>query len=300
MSIQIRSFNQQEDFSLVSSFLVETYQPGDLLTNWLQPRWEYMYFHPFTEALDLSKIGIAEDDGKIVGVVHFEHAEWQVFFQIHPGYEYIKTILFDYAEDNFRGITENTERSIRAIYINDFDADLIAIAKAHGYQIWPELGESMSRWLLNKPTPELGLPDGFSLHSLEDSLELQKIHQVLWRGFNHPGAPPEEGIDDRRKSMLAPHFRKDLTIVVVSADGNYVSYCGMWVVLENRIAYVEPVATDPDFRRMGLGKAAVMESVRRAAALGAEVAWVGSDLPFYHSIGFDKAYTTYPWVKYLD
>lgn len=285
---------------MVSSFLVETYQPGDLLDNWLQPRWEYMYFHPFTKALDLSKIGIAEDNGKIVGVVHFEHAEWQVFFQIRPGYEYIKTRLFDFAEENFRGITENTERLIRAIYINDFDAELIAIAKAHGYHIWTEFGESMSRCLLNKPTPEIVLPDGFSLHSLEDDLELQKIHRVLWRGFNHPGSPPDEGVEDRRKSMLAPNFRKDLTIVVVSADGNYVSYCGMWVVLENRIAYVEPVATDPDFRRMGLGKAAVMESVRRAAALGAEVAWVGSDLAFYHSIGFEKTYTTYPWVKYLD
>lgn len=40
--------------------------------------------------------------------------------------------------------------------------------------------------------------------------------------------------------------------------------------------YVEPVATDPDYRRMDLGKAAVLEGIRRCGELGAEVAYVGS------------------------
>ena len=100
--------------------------------------------------------------------------------------------------------------------------------------------------------------------------------------------------------MRAPNFLKDLTVVVVAPDENYVSYSGMWVVPENRVAYVEPVATDPDYRRMGLGKAAVLESLRRAAALGAEVAWVGSDQGFYKAIGFETMFAAYPWVKVLD
>ena len=74
----------------------------------------------------------------------------------------------------------------------------------------------------------------------------------------------------------------------------------MWIIPTNRIAYVEPVATDPDYRRMGLGKAVVLESIRRAATLGAEAAWVGANIEFYEAIGFEAMFSIYPWVKFLD
>ena len=298
--MEIGPYNHRMDFSRVEDFLIETYQPGDKLENWLQPRWEYMHFHPLIKEVDRSKIGIAEDGSVILGVVHFEHAEWQVYFQVRPGSEYIKPNLFDYAEENFQGISESTDRLIRAVYINDFDTPLEEIAKDRGYEIWVDNGEETSRLILDKPVPEVMLPIGFTLQSLSDELDLAKINRVLWRGFNHPGPAPEEEIQDRWESMQAPNFRKDLTIVVVAPDGNYVSYCGMWILPENRVAYVEPVATDPDYRRMGLGRAAVSESVRRAARLGAEVAWVGSGLEFYQALGFENMFTTYPWIKYLD
>lgn len=88
--MNIRPYNNIKDFSRVGEFLIETYQPGDKLGNWLQPRWEYMHFHPLIKKVDLAKIGIVEDGGMILGVVHFEHAERQVYFQLRPGYEHIK------------------------------------------------------------------------------------------------------------------------------------------------------------------------------------------------------------------
>jgi predicted N-acetyltransferase YhbS len=56
--------------------------------------------------------------------------------------------------------------------------------------------------------------------------------------------------------------------------------------------YVEPVTTDPDYRRKGPGKAAVLESVHRYTALDANTAYVGNDLPIYLAIGFKVLYTT--------
>lgn len=67
-----------------------------------------------------------------------------------------------------------------------------------------------------------------------------------------------------------------------------------------RFGYVEPVATDPRYRRLGLGKAAVLEGIRRCGALGAAVAYVGSDQRFYQAIGFKKVYTSECWMKYFD
>ena len=63
--------------------------------------------------------------------------------------------------------------------------------------------------------------------------------------------------------------------------------------------YVEPVATDPDFRRMGLGKAAVLEGIRRCGEMGAEVAYVGSDQLFYQKLGFKKIFTARCLEKYF-
>lgn len=97
-----------------------------------------------------------------------------------------------------------------------------------------------------------------------------------------------------------PNFRKDLTIVVETPDGEYGAFCGMWQDATNHIAYVEPVATDPTYRRKGLGKAAVLEGIRRCGAEGARVAFVGSDQQFYLAIGFEKLYSSNRWVKNLD
>ena len=81
---------------------------------------------------------------------------------------------------------------------------------------------------------------------------------------------------------------------------DYVSFAGMWVVAENRVGYVEPVATDPTYRRMGLGRAAVLESIRNAGAGGARVAWVGSDQEFYLAMGFNVRNRSRLWIKDLE
>lgn len=67
----------------------------------------------------------------------------------------------------------------------------------------------------------------------------------------------------------------------------------------HKYAHVGPVVTGLAYRRMGLGKAAVLEGIRRCGDLGATEAFVGSDLSFYLSIGFQAIYTSECWVKYL-
>jgi predicted N-acetyltransferase YhbS len=51
---------------------------------------------------------------------------------------------------------------------------------------------------------------------------------------------------------------------------------------------------------MGLGKAAVLEGIRRCGNLGATVAYVGSDQEFYLSFGFKVIHTSECWLKYLE
>jgi predicted N-acetyltransferase YhbS len=88
-----------------------------------------------------------------------------------------------------------------------------------------------------------------------------------------------------------------LKVAVVAPDGNFVAYCGMWYDPEAGYAVVEPVATDPDYRKMGLGKAAVLEGIRRVGELGAKKALVGSSQQFYYSIGLRPFSTATMWRK---
>ena len=149
------------------------------------------------------------------------------------------------------------------------------------------------------PFPSISLPGGFRLKSLADDCDWVKIHRVLWRGFDHEGEAPEDGIEDRKTMELVPGYRRDLKIVVESPEGDFVSFAGTWYDSVNKIAYIEPVATDPDYRRMGLGRAAVLEGIRRCGELGATVAFVGSDQAFYKAIGFEVLFRHHCWLEYF-
>jgi GNAT superfamily N-acetyltransferase len=137
------------------------------------------------------------------------------------------------------------------------------------------------------------------LTSLAAEPDWAKVHRCLWRGFNHEGEPPmsDEELESRRRMFDTPTARRDLKIAVAAPNGDFVAFSGAFYEPTGRFAYVEPVAADPAYRRLGLGKAAVLEGIRRCASLGATVAYVGSDQAFYRAIGFEKVYNSECWVR---
>ncbi len=290
----VRPYDHARDFERVGRFLVRTYRTAGGHINWPQPRWEYMHYHPLIRGIDLDSIGVWETRSGIVAVVHPEHRMGTAYFEIDPEYHALKAELLRHAEERVSSCADGVRR-LRA-YINDADEDFQKLAAARGYTRTAE-SESMAHRVIAARFPETPLPAGFRLGSLAEDNDLRKVDRALWRGFNHPGEPPSDGIDDRRFMQSAPNFRKDLNVVVEAPDGSFVSYCGMWYEPVHSIAYVEPVATDPTYRRMGLGRAAVLEGVRRCGELGATVACVGSTQPFYLALGFRSVYCSSVWQR---
>jgi predicted N-acetyltransferase YhbS len=299
MSVNVRRYEHHTDYNRVGQFLIDTYQPGDRHCNWLQPRWEYMHYHPlFDESLStaFSNTGVWESDGSIVGLVHFEHRPGRIFFQIHPDFTYLKSEMVEYAE-TYLGVDASGEKRKIEIWVKDFDNEFESIISERGYHLVEGIKDFWSIFGIPDPFPAIKLPYGFRLQSLADENDLSKLHRVLHRGFNHPGEPPANGLAGRKRMQSAPNYRKDLNIVAVAPDGAYASYCGMWQDHANRVCYVEPVCTDPDYRHMGLGRAAVLEGIRRCGAEGATIATVGSDQPFYMSMGFSKLFDINLWSR---
>lgn len=296
MSVKLRHYTDQpgftEDFFKVRNFLMKIHEPGYTGRNWLWARWEYMFSHPSLDETNLWRIGLWEDEGKIVALVTYEHNIGAAWFSFDRDYSYLKREMLEYAMEYLPRIDEDGRKSLRAI-ISDDDAEMREFAVKHGFTM-TERRDPMSEFRVSGKFPDITVPEGFSIISLADENDLWKIERVMWRGFNHPGEPPEDYIAGRLKMQSGPSFRKDLTIVVKAPNGDYVSF-GMWYDRSTDYAYVEPVATDPDYRRMGLGRATVLEGIRRCFAEGAEVAYVGTTMPFYLSIGFKPLFEAHWW-----
>jgi len=290
-----RSYVHATDYERVGQFLVRTCGlAAGAHVNWLQPRWEYMHYHPLMAGGDVNAIGAWEAAGEIVTVVHPEHFMGTAYFEIDPTCAAMKGEMLAYAEERLC-VAKEGRKALR-IYINDRDDAFRQVAAKRGYE--KQTGfEAMSHFVIPDPFPAISLPAGFRLKPLAEDNDMPKTHRALWRGFDHGDQPPDDGIEERTFMQSAPNFREDLNIVVEAPDGSFVSYCGMWYEPAHRIAYVEPVATDPDYRRMGLATAAVLEGIRRCGRQGATVAYVGAIRPLYLSMGFRQIYNCTAWRR---
>jgi len=292
-----RSYDHEADYEAVGEFLVRTHDQGSAHRNWVQPRWEYMHSHPMTGALKPHFGGFAvwESCGEIVGFVHAEDKLGVVHVQLDRRCPELKRPMLEHAIEQLGG-------ELRAgrgvyVYLDDDDKEFGAIARDLGFEPKPEHAEITSRFRVPEVFPDILVPGGFRIQSLADEFDVERVHRVMHRGFNHEGEPPADELEARRVKLNSPNLRRDLTIVAVAPSGEYVSYCGVWPVPKSQVCYIEPVATDPDYRRMGLGTAVVLEAVRRCALEGATEAIVGSDQAFYKSMGFEVYMTQTAWWR---
>jgi len=240
----------------------------------------------------LGSIGLWEDDGEIIGMVTYEEFPGGAYFIVDDGYADLKADMLQYAMEHL-----THEGSLKAL-IPDIDAEFGRICREAGFHPTHEREEN-SVLFITPGSLEYSLPDGFTITSLAETYDLTRYHRVMWNGFNHEGDPPdtEEAMEERRISLSGPHNDLSLKIAVVAPDGNFASYCGMWYEEGTGYALVEPVATHPAYRRMGCGRAAVLEGISRCARRGADRAYVGSDQMFYYKIGFNPLPASTFWLK---
>jgi N-acetylglutamate synthase-like GNAT family acetyltransferase len=110
----------------------------------------------------------------------------------------------------------------------------------------------------------------------------------MWRGFDHPEpvAESEEDLKVRDRMVSQPHIDRSLHTLIVTTEGDYCAYCGIWYDVSTSYAVIEPVVTHPDYRQRGLGRAAVLAAVNKCADMGAQHVYVGSSQQFYYQLGF--------------
>lgn len=293
MRVQFRNYTKQagitEDYNKVRAFFIELGYAEFTYT-----RWDWMTTHGYLDKSAVGKIGIWEDDEKVVGVATFDCQLGTSYCLALPEYASLKREMILYARDN-----QSRDGSF-GVVIADTDLLMQDIAAELGFRATDQ-NENDAIFYLDNTSTDYNLPEGFYITTMKETYDLYQYGRVLWKGFNHEldGEGEFQTTTEKEQTgnneMMRPNVDLSLKVAVVAPDGNFASYCGMWYDKEAGYAVVEPVATDPNYRKMGLGKAAVLEGIKRVGQLGAKKALVGSSQQFYYSIGFRPFATSTIW-----
>ena len=148
---------------------------------------------------------------------------------------------------------------------------------------------------LDQPIPEPEPPSGFVVRSLAGEREVDAYvaaHRAAFETVNMSA-------DWRRATLRDPRYVPDLDLVAIAPDGTLVGFCVCWITpsLGGRsVAQVEPLGVLPAFQRKGLGRALLLEGLRRARAHGASQMDVNAESNnaasqgAYGAVGFRHAY----------
>lgn len=269
------------DFFRVREFLRRINADEVITPGFLWARWEWAFCLPYLARDFLDRIGVWEDDGAIVALATFEAGLGEAFLVWDPRYRELLPAMVEHSVTHLA----SPEGELRFI-VPDGDRELARLLLARGFRA--DSRRDPNTVLDLHTDMSHAMPPGYSLRSIADGVDLAAFDRLLWRGFNHPGEPPgtEEDLEWRRHSLSSPGQDPSLNMVAVAPDGTYAAYCGVWHEPGSRYVLVEPVCTDPDFRRRGCASAAILEALRRCAERGATEAYVGADLPVYLSLGF--------------
>ena len=290
MPIQCRRYKLLADFEPVYRFLQETYDPVTLNSYLLPQFWEYAHVHSYFNHKMTHRMGLWEDGDVLVGIVCYEMDLGDCHMHVRPGYETLLPELLAWAEKELCAVKRGKRRL--QFWITDKEPGKRELLQTNGYRL--KKTDPIKIFDYKNAFVERALPDGFTLIDGTNA-DYRKLHACFWKGFDH-GPRPDKNIDGRIHGCNAPRFDPSLATIAVAPDGEYACALGMWFDERNQYAYLEPLATVPKYRRMGLATVALTEAMKKTKALGAQYCFGGSR-EFYTAIGFEIKGNSEFWKK---
>jgi len=293
MKITCRRYKILTDFSKVYGFLQDTYDPVALNSNLLPQFFEYNQMHTKFDYTKSHRIGIWEDRGKIVAIACFRRMIGKIcLLHTDKKYCFLLPELLAWAEQEL-SIVENNRKSLE-IYITDKESDKRELLKSNGFLHMHS--DPIKIFDFNNLFIERILPEGFTLIDGIDA-DYHKLNDCFWMGFSDIlDVGPNDDFERQVYLSNAPHYMKTLTTIIVAPDGEYACALGMWFDDKNKYAFLEPLATIPKYRRMGLATVALTEAMKKTKAMGAKYCFGGPN-DFYTAIGFDTVCNWELWKK---
>ncbi|MEO8540882.1 MAG: GNAT family N-acetyltransferase [bacterium] len=281
-----RAYRGGDDIHVLFQFATETvalrpagestWNPGDIA-------WQLGMFPENAGFADFVRIW--EDDRGAVALAIFE-PPINFAFDIHPrlGFdEALASEVLAWAEGQRRALLGN-EGTVPIAYemlgdstlsteVGESDGPRIAFLRSSGYERVERHSVRYSR-TLDGPIETPSLPPGMRFRYATDAdVEARaELHRDAWSVWG----PSSFSASRYRRLRAQPVYDETLDVVVEDAEGRLVSYCICWFNEAAGIGNFEPVGTRPSHTGMGLGRATVMEGLRRLQERGAKTALIGT------------------------
>lgn len=154
---------------------------------------------------------------------------------------------------------------------------------------------------LRQPIPEPDLPPGWTVRAVGGMDEWEarvNLHRDVW-------APSRVTLDAYRRLRATPGYTPELDIVAIAPDGTLASYCICWLDSANAVGEFEPVGTRAAYRGQHVGRAVMLEGLRRLRDHGCAAALVLTGtvntpaVRLYESAGFQIFDVSHAYIRGL-
>ena len=290
-NITKRPYRILADYMSVYAFLQSNYTFEEMNGYMMAKFFEYAHTHCCFNKNMPHRMAVWEENGRIVAFCGYEMDIGEAYLVTSPEFRYLLPEMLAFAENNLA--KADGEKHSLEVWVTSSQTEHIRLLENNGYR--KENSEPISIYRYENGFPKLSLPAGFSCVSLENNIDLRKLNRCTWRGFNH-GDNVEYNIDEMLYMANGPHHRPDLGRIIIAPDGEYTCYAGMWLDEKNSYAYLEPLCTQPEYRRMGLARYALTDAMQNTEKHGARYCFGGVPA-FYAAIGFETVSQRQMWKK---
>lgn len=306
MKLFMRKYQEDLDDEKIREFLQKIFilnQRREI--NWTSNRWEYWRWHINGNIFQFD-LGAAifiwqNEMGEIVAVLNPE-GSGDAFLQIHPDYKSreLEIEMISIAETQFAATQPDGSQQL-VIWANEYDFQRQDLLSRRGYvkQGDPEFQRYRN---MAEPIPEIALPTGYSLKTIDSDSDLPARAWVSWKAFHSTESDDHYyGWEWYKNIQRSPLYRSDLDLVAVDVNGEHSSFVTIWFDEATQTASFDPVGTHSDHQRKGLAKALMAEGLNRVKKLGATLSMVGSFSEeagaLYASMGFTDYELCESWMK---
>lgn len=298
MTTLFRKYNDRDQMKICEFFETLGDYDNSAYGN-LKVMWECMLQYPSYPLFHHEESGIWEVGDKIVGIVHLS-GPWlgEVSIDIHPNYVELYEEMLLYAERRFAGTNREGKRYIRT----SSERSLNQVSEVLQRQEYMRCGDGRLYVMdVSSVIEKPNLSKRFSIESLDEVYDFNKLNSLLWKALNYFGEPPAYN-DDVYLPIKQAWFdyQKDNCTVVLAPDGSYAGFCGLWYDEKTQAAYIEPLVRDSKYVGQGIGYALIYETLLKCKKLKARSLFaVPSDesVNFYTRAGFQHKINQDYWIK---
>jgi mycothiol synthase len=195
-----------------------------------------------------------------------------LWWEIDKSYEeFLGAQIIEWGEGCIRKTLSNGElRTLDTSCREDY-AKRIAFLKTFGFQ--QTEGSTIGMMCdLSKPIPEPKLPQGFVIRPIAGSQEAEAVAAMHRAAFGTEYMTTE----NRLTIMNTSEYEPSLDLIVIAPSGAIAANCICSVNEVSRIGNTDPIATHPNYQRMGLARALLLTGLGTLKERGMSFAQLGT------------------------